>query len=126
MRLFYEDEYAAYRSVIEASGKSYKEVAHALWPAMKPESAYAKLKKCVTEGAGEHFYLFEVIALQRICGRDDVVAYLCDETDHDRPAKRAPADRQAELMREFNQRVGEMKALAAQLERACVSLKAVA
>lgn len=123
-RLFYDDEYEAIRAAIEG-GKGYKATAAYLWPDMKPESAYARLKACCKDGGDQHLRFGQVIALMRFNERYAPLGWACDETDHDRPAKRAPADRQAELMREFNGKVDEMKRLAVQLERAGM-LKAVA
>ena len=53
-QLFYDDENHALRRMIE-DGKGYKATATFLWPDMKMESAYARLKDCVQrpeKGAG--------------------------------------------------------------------------
>ena len=123
-RLFYDDEHEAIRCAIEG-GKGYKATAAYLWPDMKPESAYARLKACCNPSGDQQLRFGQVIALMKFNEKYSPLAWACDETDHDRPAKRAPLDRQAELMREFNHSVDEMKRLATQLERFGL-LKAVA
>jgi hypothetical protein len=47
MQLFYEDEYEALQLMISGSDKTHKEVATYLFPHMKAESAYARLKACL-------------------------------------------------------------------------------
>jgi len=46
MKLFYDDEFDAINRAIGESGKPFKLVAAHLFPDMKPESAYARLKAC--------------------------------------------------------------------------------
>lgn len=46
MKLFYDDEFDAIGRAIGESGKPFKLVAAHLFPDMKPESAYARLKGC--------------------------------------------------------------------------------
>lgn len=116
-RLFYDDEFEAIRASIE-SGKGYKATATFLWPTMKPESAYARLKACTNSHGDQHLRYGEVVALMRFNGTDDALMWACDETDHDRPARRAPADKVSELVAEFNRQAESLKGLASQIERA--------
>ncbi|XLV72591.1 hypothetical protein ACKZDW_08045 [Ralstonia syzygii subsp. celebesensis] len=46
-KLFYEDEYEALNLMVSNSQKSAKELAAYLFPHLKPESAYARLKACL-------------------------------------------------------------------------------
>lgn len=94
--LFYDDEHHAIRAVVE-SGKGYKKTASHLWPAMKPESAYSKLKHAVNGAHGEHLKLGEVRALMVFNERFDVLLWLCDECSHSRPMPIAPRDEAAQL-----------------------------
>lgn len=95
--LFYDDEFHAIRACIE-SGKGYKESAARLWPAMKPESAYARLKAC-TSGHGDQRLRFgEIIELMRFNGHFDPLWFACDETSHQRPVAKAPADEEAQIV----------------------------
>jgi hypothetical protein len=115
MKLFYDDEFDALRSVIE-DGKGYKPTAIHLWPAMKPESAYARLKVCVREGGDQHLRFSEVVRVMIFNERFDALFFVCDECGHERPPRRSPADKQAELMREFNARVEELGKIQQQLQ----------
>lgn len=113
-KLFYDDANAAVREAIE-SNEGYKATAAGLYPTMKPESAYAKLKaKC--EGR-EHLQFDEVIHICRINRAADPLYFLCDELSHDRPAIKAPADRAAELITTFNANALALQRLCAQIER---------
>jgi hypothetical protein len=125
-KLFYDDEFAAIRDVIEA-GKGYKATAMHLWPAMKAESAYARLKVCCNEHGDQHLRFGEIVRAMQFNDRFDVLFYLCDETGHDRPQRRAVADVQAELMREFNRSVERLAAIQTALQqRSCsIELKSV-
>ena len=51
--LFYDDWKDSFRNLIEDSGKSYKDCANFLWPDMKLESAYARLKDCLKAGGDQ-------------------------------------------------------------------------
>jgi hypothetical protein len=98
MPLFYDDEFHALRACIESSEKDYKACAAHLWPTMKPESAYAKLKACVNEPGRERLRLGEIVALMRFTGRADALYFLCDETLHVRPQRVAPEDAEAQAL----------------------------
>lgn len=115
--LFYDDWRDALRNAITSSGKEYKQVAHHLWPSMKMESAYAKLKHCLEGTGGEKLGVGEAIEIMRFCKEYDFLYHLADETHHDRPAQRAPEDAQAELQRAFIRSVEEQKRLLEQLQR---------
>jgi hypothetical protein len=91
-KLFYEDEYEALQLMVSGSGKSFKEVASHLWPDMKAESAYAKLKACLNPKGDERFKFSQILELMRFCGCYDPLYYLCDETLHARPDRKAPED----------------------------------
>lgn len=115
-KLFYGDELEALKDAIE-DGLGYSKTAGHLWPHLKNETAYARLKACVNEAKPEKLSFGEVIALCKFNGRFDPLMHFCDEVSHDRPAMRAPADKQAELMQAFAAAVEQSKAIAAQLER---------
>ena len=114
--LFYDDEFQALRSVIE-TGKGYKASACFLWPEMKPESAYAKLKSCTNPNGDQRLSGGQCIALSKFNDRDDWLAWACDEGGYERPKKASLQDKQAELMQAFAAAVEQSKAIAAQLER---------
>lgn len=91
-KLFFEDEHEALQLMVSGSGKSIKEVANFLWPDMKPESAYAKLKACLNPKGDEQFKFGQVIALMKYCNSYEPLEYMCDETMHARPDRKAPED----------------------------------
>lgn len=95
-RLFYDDEFQALRDTIE-NGKDYKATATHLWPGMKPESAYAKLKACTNEKGDQRLKFREYIAVMVFNEQFDVLHYMADECLHTRPQPKAPADEQAKL-----------------------------
>jgi hypothetical protein len=92
MKMFYEDEFEALQVMVSSSGKSIKEISAFLWPDMKPESAYAKLKACLNPKGDESFRFSQVIALMKFCNCYDPLYYICDETMHARPDRKSPED----------------------------------
>ncbi|HEX8895272.1 MAG TPA: hypothetical protein VF783_18240 [Terriglobales bacterium] len=91
-KLFYDDEHEALQLMVSNSGKTIKEVAQFLWPDMKPDSAYAKLKACLNPKGDEQFKFGQVIALAKFCNSYEALEYFCDETMHARPVRKAPED----------------------------------
>lgn len=116
-RLFYEDEYDALQSMIGASGKSIKECANLLWPDMKPESAYAKLKDCLNQKGSERLRFSQVVLLMRFCGQYDPLYHACDETLHARPDRKTPSDEKVRLAETIQHAANTMEKALAQLER---------
>ncbi len=88
---FYDDQFHAVRAAIEG-GQGYKKTAMHLWPGMKPESAYARLKNSVSGQCDQKLDLGDVLALCQFNGRFDPLYWLCDETLHSRPVQRAAGD----------------------------------
>ena len=121
-KLYYEDGREALRHVIE-NGKGYKPTAHHLWPSMNPDSAYARLKACVKSEGDQKLEFDEVIAVMLFNDRFDALMHACDQAHHDRPARRAPEDRQAALLVQFNQSVEDLKDLAAQIQQGGAPLR---
>lgn len=98
-KLFYEDEFEALSLMISSSEKSYKEVANYLFPHMKPESAYAKLKSCLNSEKDERLTFGQIIACMKFCDRYDPILFACDDTLHSRPERKAYQDQEANLIR---------------------------
>lgn len=92
MKMFYEDEYEALALMVSNSGKSVKEIANFLWPEMKPESAYAKLKACLNPKGDENLRFGQVLTLMKFCNSYEPLEYTCDETMHARPDRKVPED----------------------------------
>lgn len=95
--LFYDDEHHALRKVIE-EGRGYKKTAAHLFPDMKPESAYAKLKHAVNGTNGEQLRYGQVIEACRFNDRYDPLFFMCDELGHQRPPRKIVKDEQARLV----------------------------
>jgi hypothetical protein len=111
MKLFYDDEFDAIATAIGNSGKPFKIVAAHMFPDMKPESAYARLKDCCTATGSQRLSFGQVVRLMTFCECYDPLQYACDETLHARPDRKSPEDEAVKLV--------EVMAAAAQtMERA--------
>lgn len=125
-RLFYDDEFEALRRMIEG-GEGYKKTAAHLRPDLKPESAYAWLKACVSEQGDQRLKFGQIVEAMKFNRRYDPLFYACDETYHDRPAQRAPEDRQAKLVEEFNRSAEQLMGIYKEIQQngGTAALKAV-
>ncbi|MGQ3227120.1 MAG: hypothetical protein ACT6UU_24660 [Hydrogenophaga sp.] len=86
MKLFYDDEFDAIATAIGDSGKPFKDVAAFMFPDMKQESAYARLKDCCSPTGTQRLTFGQVIRLMDFCNAYDPLMHACDETLHARPA----------------------------------------
>lgn len=109
MKLFYDDEFDAIRQAISDSGKEFKTVAGHMFPDMKPESAYAKLKRCSETTGDERLTFGQVIRLMRLCEAYDPLMHACDETLHARPDRKAPEDEAIKLVEVMNSAANTME-----------------
>jgi len=116
-KLFYDDEFEALQLMVSSSGKSVKEIAAFLWPDMKPESAYAKLKSCLNPKGDENLRFGQVIALMKFCNSFDPLYYACDDTLHARPDRKTPEDESVKLVEAIEGAANIMTKAMAQLER---------
>lgn len=115
-KLYYEDSREALRRCIE-DGQGYKKTAAALWQAMTPESAYARIKACTKPDGDQKLEYDEVLFVMVFNRRFDPIMHACDQCHHDRPARRAPEDRQAALVETFNQRVEDLMSLVTEIRQ---------
>jgi hypothetical protein len=97
MKLFYDDEYDAITTAIGDSGKPFKLVAAHMFPDMKPESAYARLKDCCSATGTQKLSFGQVLRLMAFCEAYDPLYHACDETLHARPDRKAPEDEAVKL-----------------------------
>jgi len=97
MKLFYDDEFDAITTAIGDSGFEFKMVAAHIFPDMKPESAYARLKACCSPTGDQRLTFGQVVRLMVFCGAFDPLMHACDETLHARPDRKAPEDEEAKL-----------------------------
>ncbi len=97
MKLFYDDEFDAFTQAIANSGKPFKLVAAHMFPDMKPESAYARLKACCNPTGDQRLTFGQALRLMNFCGQYDPLMYACTETMHAHPVRQAPADEALQL-----------------------------
>lgn len=114
--LWFDDEFQALRQAIE-QGKGYKATALHLWPGMKPDSAYARLKSCSNPSGDQKLGFREWVAVMKYNDRFEPLDYLCDETGHERPKRKNVLDEAAELQRAFVEAVSRQQQLIERMER---------
>lgn len=117
MKLFYDDEFDALAQTIANSDRGFKQCAAFLFPHLKPESQYARLKACLNGDKDERLTLGQIIVLCKFCDSYDALYFMADELGHDRPIVRKPEDEKAALQREFIESVKAQKQIADRLER---------
>lgn len=122
--LWYDTDADAVNAAILASGKTPKQVAAALWPAMKPDSAYARLKNSLRPERDEKLSFGELIFICRFTNCFDPIFYACDELNLHRPTPKAPADEQAELLNTIARQQQQLLQAMSRLDR-LGALKAV-
>lgn len=116
-KLWYEDEFEALQMMISSSARGFKEVAAYLFPHLKPESAYARLKACLNPEKDERLTFGQIIAAMKFCERFDPLMFACDETLHARPDRKAPADEEVRLVAAINEASSTLTKAMRQLER---------
>ena len=115
--LWYDTDADAINAAIQHSGKSAKAVASALWPSMKMDSAYARLKNALRSDKDEKLSFAEVIFICRETGNFDPILYACDELSLHRPVIKAPADEQQELLSTIQRQQQQLLQTMARFER---------
>jgi hypothetical protein len=114
--LFYDDEHHAVRRVIE-EGKGYKKTAAHLWPDMKAESAYAKLKHAVNGTNGEALRFGQVVEVCLFNERFDALYFFCDRCMHQRPPRKVVKEEEVRLVSVIEQATGTLHSALAELQR---------
>lgn len=102
MKLFYDDEFDAITQAINNSSKTWKQVAAHIFPDMKPDSAYARLKVCASPSGDQRLTFGQVLRLMNYCETYDPLMHACDETLHARPDRKAPEDEAVKLVEVVN------------------------
>ncbi|MDP2074615.1 hypothetical protein [Hydrogenophaga sp.] len=102
MKLFYDDEFDAITQAVNDSGKTWKQVAAHIFPDMKPDSAYARLKTCASATGDQRLTFGQVLRLMAFCECYDPLMHACDETLHARPDRKAPEDEAVKLAEVIN------------------------
>lgn len=114
--LFYDDEHHALRRAIE-EGKGYKATALHLFPDLKPESRYAKLKHAVNGTNGEVLRFGQVIEICTFNERYDPLYYHADRCMHERPVPKVVKDEQRRLVSVIESAGATLKSALTELER---------
>lgn len=109
MKLFYDDEFDAIATAIGGCGKPFKVVAAHMFPDLKPESAYARLKACTSVTGDERLTFGQTVRLMAFCECYDPLLYACDETLHARPDRKAPEDEAIKLVEVISQATGTVE-----------------
>jgi hypothetical protein len=115
-KLFYEDEYEALNLMVSNSQKTAKELAVYLFPHLKLDSAYARLKACLNPEKDERLTFGQIIAAMKYCECYDPLMYACDETLHARPDRKAPKDEEVKLVQAINGAADTLQKAMRQLE----------
>jgi len=115
--LWYDTDADAINTAIQDSAKSYKEVAAALFPALKMDSAYARLKNCLNPDKDEKLSFAEVVFICKFTGRYDPIHFACDELSLHRTTIKAPKDEQAELLNTIQRQQAQLLQTMQRLER---------
>lgn len=115
-KLFFEDEYEALNLMVSNSQKTAKELAVFLFPHLKLDSAYARLKSCLNPERDERLTFGQIVAAMRFCECYEPLMYACDETMHARPDRHAPADEEVRLVEAINGAAEMMQKAMRQLE----------
>jgi len=97
-KLWFDDEFEALNLMISNSQKSSKELASFLFPHMKLDSAYARLRACLNPEKDERLTFGQIIAAMKFCEGYEPLLFACDETSHARPARVSPADEEVKLV----------------------------
>ena len=117
--LFHESIYDAIGSAIQALGGA-KKVAGLLWPSLKTESGYTRLKHCLSDDFPEKLSpteLLLVAARAKEKGDHSVMRFLAAELGYEHPRTVSPADQAAELQRQFVEAVQQSARIAERLTR---------
>ena len=116
--LFYETANDALGACIQAAG-GFKRVAGLLWPSLKPDSAYARLKACLDDGKAEKLTADEIFAIAKMArekGCHAFAQFAGSELDYEfKPI--TPEDQAAELQREFIAATNTLRAIGDRLTR---------
>ncbi len=101
-KMWFDDEFEALNLMVSNGRKSSKELAGFLFPHLKPESAYARLKACLNPEKDERLTQGQIIAAMQFCESYEPLMFMCDETMHARPNRVAPKDEEVKLVEAIN------------------------
>ena len=111
--LFHETLADALASAVHAIG-GFKRAASLLWPTVRPERAYSRLKACLDEGDREKLELCDIVALARHArdaGDHSVMRFLAHELGYAEPQPITPNDQTAALQSQFVAAVAQLETI---------------
>lgn len=105
----YESLEDALMFCIRSSGKEVKQVAAALWPSDRIETAYPRLVAAISSNDSKRtkLSLNEIIFIMNFCGRYDPLYYITDRCLHERPNKRSVEAEQKHVAEQFQQMIAQ-------------------
>jgi len=123
--LFHDDVYSAIDASIMALG-GYKKVAGWLFPNKPLTTAYSHLKNCLRDDKPEKLDPHELVLLlqkAKDAGAHDLMHFMADAGEYERPKVMKPQDEVAQLQRQYIDAARDMQKIAERIER--VQLKPV-
>lgn len=123
---FFESDKAATKYAIQASGKSMKDVGHALWPNKTMERAQTDLLSALNENRAEQLSTDEHIFIAVYVGQFEWLHYACHRAMHSRPSPVSPSEQAAELQQALFDTAGQMRALLDRVDALKPRLRAAA
>jgi hypothetical protein len=98
----YESVEDALMFCIRASNKEVKQVAAALWPSDRIETAYPRLIEGLNPAKRMKLTMDEIIFIMNYCGRYDALYYMADRCLHERPNKLSVELEQKQVAEQFH------------------------
>lgn len=107
----------ATQAAIHKSGKPMKALAADLWPSLKMDTAYSRLRGCLNAERPEKLTADEHLTLARLCGQFDFLHYCAQECQHSRPEPVTPDDELAVLLRQVQSQAPGLIAALSRIEK---------
>lgn len=112
---FFDSAEDATRYAVQASGKSPKAVAAALWPSLKADSAYARFMNALNPEKPEKLTADEHAFVAEFCQRFEFLYFMAHRLGHSRPVLQLPENQIAELQDALFAKGDELKSILAQI-----------
>lgn len=112
---FYESAEDATHSAILRSRIPPKEIAHALFPDLKMDSAYARLMGSIKHSRPEKLTADQHIFIANYCQEYDFLYYCAQNCHHSQPVSVEPEDELVRQEREFIESVKRLEKLAVEI-----------
>ena len=112
---FFDSDKAATKYAIQASGKSTKQVAAALWPNKTMERAQTDLNNALNDNRGEQLSSDEHSFIANFCQQYDWLYYQSHKCRHSRPVLQTPEEVAAQVQEALFAKADELEALLRQI-----------